>query len=253
MSKKTKWTITGIVGFIASVIGIFVFVTGKNLPDFFHAKPANASATTVSTTNENVTLGKVAVGDIVHFGSWDWRVLEVKGGRALLITRDIIEYRAYNDEWKEVTWETCTLRAYLNGEFLENFSTQDQAKILETRNANTDNQWFGTSGGSDTTDKAFLLSIEDMVRYFDLDKERVEKGPRVETEEGPEDIYWISDKYNDRRVANFNNKTSQWCLRSPGSSQVNTATVDTYGIVDLVGGGVSFERGTRPALWLKID
>jgi hypothetical protein len=101
----------------------------------------------------------VAVGDIMEFGSYGWRVLDVSEGKALLLSEYILEFMAYNEEVAETTWETCTLRAYLNGEFLNNFGTDDRARIAPMRNSNKDNQWYGTSGGNDTDDYIFLLSL----------------------------------------------------------------------------------------------
>jgi len=57
----------------------------------------------MSLTNE----GLLGVGDIYHFGPYDWRVLGVQEDKALLITEGIIEERAYNEEDHSVTWETC--------------------------------------------------------------------------------------------------------------------------------------------------
>jgi RNA polymerase subunit RPABC4/transcription elongation factor Spt4 len=102
----------------------------------------------------------------VQFGGYQWRVLDIQSNRTLLLTDDIIEKRPYNMKWKGVTWEDCTLRHYLNNEFYNRFSGQEQAMILETKNTNANNPWYGTNGGGDTTDKIFMLSIEEVVRYF---------------------------------------------------------------------------------------
>ena len=71
----------------------------------------------------------------------------VLGGRALIITEYIIEQRSYNSDYVGITWENCSLRKYLNGEFYENFSMDDKARIISVLNKNFDNQWYGTDGG----------------------------------------------------------------------------------------------------------
>jgi len=238
MSKKAKGFIIGGVGFLASVIGIFVFFTGKNLPDFFHAKPAIAQPH--------------AVGEIVHFGKWDWRVLDIQDGKALLITNHIIDQRPYNDyQWIEgtdITWETCTLRAYLNGEFLGNFTAEERAKIFATENVNLDNQWYGSTGGRNTTDKVFLLSIGEVVKYF---------GDSGQLKSKNQDKCWIDDQYNDERTAKFNNVEFGWWLRSPGYGYGNAAHIGSgvypVGSIVLIGGMFTVNFGVRPALWLKLD
>ena len=56
----------------------------------------------------------VSVGDIIKLGGSDWRVLEVKDGKALVIIDIILFTRAFHSQNGEVTWETCDLRQYLN-------------------------------------------------------------------------------------------------------------------------------------------
>ena len=180
------------------------------------------------------------------FGGYTWRVLDVQDDRALLITEDIIEERRYHDKWNEVTWETCALRDYLNGNFFYGkFCAQEQAMILEITNANLDNQWFETKGGYPTKDKVFLLSIEEVVKYFGDSGQLQNKNPESE--------YWINDRYNKERAAKCNNAGSWWWLRSPGNTQRNAADVGSDGFVNLVGDNVSpTSCGVRPALWLNL-
>jgi len=177
------------------------------------------------------------------FGGYTWRVLDEQDDKLLLITEDIIELRPYNAAYEDVTWETCTLRAYLNGEFYSKFSEQEQAMILETRNTNLDNQWFETDGGNDTMDKVFLLSLEEVVKYF---------GDSGQLKNRPEDIWRIDDQYNSKRVAKFSNDKFRWLLRSPGYSRDYVTFVSNDGFVRLYGIRVDEECGVRPALWIKL-
>ena len=106
-------------------------------------------------------------GDKISFGSYEWRVLEVKNNTALIITEYIIEQRAYHNAYKDITWADCSLRKYLNSEFYDRFTTAEKSRIIPVLNKNPDNQWYGTKGGTDTQDSIFLLSIEETVcRYF---------------------------------------------------------------------------------------
>ena len=47
------------------------------------------------------------VGDIVTFGSYDWRVLDIQNDTALMVTQCIIEQRPYHDAYKDITWDAC--------------------------------------------------------------------------------------------------------------------------------------------------
>jgi len=203
---------------------------------------------------------KVNVGDIMQFGGYNWRVLDVQGGKALIITEHIIEQRSYNVERKDVTWETCSLRAYLNGEFLQKFSKEDQGRIAETRIMNPDNLWYGTKGGNDTTDKIFLLSLEEADKYFGDSGDYREKR-RKKYEGQPPSGKWVpanegsvfSNANDSGRIAKHEDKDWFWWLRSPGSDSIDAAYVSRVGSVDVIGSVVHDGRGgVRPALWIDL-
>ena len=97
------------------------------------------------------------------FGGYHWRILDIQGNEALIITEDIIEQRSFHNRAGDVTWADSTLRTYLNGEFYHKFSAAQQSKIIPVLIKNHDNQWYGSRGGEDTRDYIFLLSIEEVV------------------------------------------------------------------------------------------
>jgi tetratricopeptide (TPR) repeat protein len=158
-------------------------------------------------------------GALMEFGGYAWRVLDVQGGKALLITRDIIDVRPYhpynpyhpyhNSMLEEVTWEGCALREWLNGEFLVAFQERDRARVAATDVANEDNPWFGTPGGNDTRDRAFLLSINEVVKYFG-DSGALEAG-RLRNQKRDESLLCsIKDRYNCARAAVLNVPKEGW-------------------------------------------
>ena len=106
-----------------------------------------------------------------------------------LSQKNIVEKRAYNTKSKIITWEKCTLRAYLNGEFYNKFNDLEKRLILDTTVFNNENPEFGTGGGNNTADKIFLLSIDEANRYFCRDSER---------------------------IATYQDSVRWWWLRSPG-------------------------------------
>ena len=199
-----------------------------------------------------------AVGSIMSFADIDWRVLAVEGNKALLISENILEKRPYNErshnershitEDTDVTWETCTLRKYLNEEFYDSLGI-NKSKIAETKNTNPDNQWYETNGGNATTDKIFLLSLDEAVKYF---------GDSGQLANPPEDKYWIVDEYDSARIAKDKNGKSSWWLRSPGIDDYCDCGgfapyVSIDGYVSVHGNEVySGNIGVRPALWLNI-
>ena len=192
----------------------------------------------------------VKVGDIIPFGGYDWRVLDVRDGKALLITKEILETRPYNVGRKKITWEKCTLRQYLNGAFYDSLGEAKHA-IAETHNSNPNNQWYGTKGGNATNDKVFLLSLDEVCRYFG---DSTEKLRNVR-----EDEDYLSDKNSPNRIARQRNiGACQWWLRSPGgysSNIMDAAVVYDDGDVGISGVPVNDDDygGVRPALWLDLS
>ena len=181
-------------------------------------------------------------GSTYHFGPYDWQVLKVESNRTLLIAKDIIKKHPYNTEFAGVTWETCTLRGWLNDVFLATFSEKDRNRIANTHNQ--DNQWFGIKGGNSTKDKVFLLSIAEVVECFWDSGQLKNKNPKSK--------FWIDDNYNDKRKAEFDNNGFWWWLRSPGYSPFNATYIDDDGFVILYGRIIDFEGGLRSALWLNL-
>ena len=107
----------------------------------------------------------VPPGGKIRFGGYDWYVLDKQKGKILILTEKVIEKRAYHSKECAITWETCDMRKYLNGDFYQSFSESDRLRIAETKVVTKDNPWYGTSGNP-TTDKVFLLSIDEVIKYF---------------------------------------------------------------------------------------
>ena len=193
------------------------------------------------------------VGSIIRVADIEWSVLTVENNKALLISEKILEKRPYNVKKEDVTWKTCTLRKYLNEEFYNSLGTMKLA-IAETRISNSENPWYETKGGKATTDKIFLLSLEELVKYFgdsgDLsNKKRYgwEHSYYVLQSRG----YLLHDQYDSARKAN--RSSWHWWLRSPGYSSSYAAIVFGNGSVNVNGYRVSHhDVGVCPALWLYL-
>ena len=214
----------------------------------------------VTGYNQTILSRPARVGDIIQFGGYEWRVLDVQDKRALIITENIIEPRPYNDKREDVTWETCTLRKYLNDEFYAKFSKEEQGRIAETKISNPDNLWYDTKGGADTNDKIFLLSLEEVAKYFGnsddyLNKKRSKyegqypSGKWVPANDG----YGFSNTNDNGGIVKLYEITSFWWLRSPGINSMCAAVVDYVDGVDVSGSGAMGNDyiGFRPVLWLN--
>ncbi|MBQ1895119.1 MAG: hypothetical protein II167_05455, partial [Clostridiales bacterium] len=96
-----------------------------------------------------------------------WELLSQEDGSLLLISRDIIDAQPFNTDYTEVTWEDCSLRRWLNNDFLnEAFSEAEQGLILTT--VCEPDSTFGGERGSATEDKVFCLSAEEVFDYYEM-------------------------------------------------------------------------------------
>ena len=187
------------------------------------------------------------VGDIITFGAYEWRVLDIQDDKALIVSENILEGKAYHSTGRSITWSVCSLRAYLNGEFYNSsaFSNEDRSRIFEVTNVNENNQWYGTPGGENTLDKIFLLSIAEVVQYFG------DSGQLANPELAPSE-WGIDDQYNSNRIATHNGEAYWWWLRSPGYDSNSASSVGSDGGILMYGPYVDYFGGVRPALWLNF-
>ena len=168
---------------------------------------------------------KPKIGSTISFGGYDWRVLDTQGDKALLLSDKVLESRFYHESQTVTTWADCDLRSHLNGEFYDLLG-EDKTRIAKTTVTTEDNPWYGTYGGTETYDKLFLLSIEEIVKYFG-DSGQLENRPNG-------GVDYISDKYNSaRRASDEHGMALYWWLRLPGYCSINAAYVLTDGYLDV--------------------
>jgi hypothetical protein len=200
------------------------------------------------------------IGSLVSFGDYQWKVLDIKENKVLLITDQIIEQRDYHDKKEFITWEQSEIRYYLNHSFLETFSSSSKEKILTTQNTNANNPWYKSSGGNDTFDKVFLLSLDEVVRLYFGDSSRLLDNPK------PNQRYWFDrkDENNIKRTALFIDSHWWWWTRTPGKNNKVTVYIHGDGNIGIQGNGISKtsfntlhhitksnEGGIRPAMWVE--
>ena len=249
-------------------------------PDPQRAESTNPPVTTqepLSRPEETPKLDRslISIGAVITFGYYEqdyhktngpepieWIVLDVQDGKVLLLSKYGLDAKAYNTEWKKVTWETCTLRNWLNGDFMNTaFTKKEQSAILLTEVDNSESQGFdwtvfeaeeNPDGGNNTQDKVFLLSWAEARRYleYSLD-EWTEINPKVQV---APTVYAFrngasaSDRYKTEEGA----PATQWWLRSPGAEQDNAIIMNDTG---LMGQFFVFIDSVcvRPALWLDLN
>lgn len=174
----------------------------------------------------------------------EWLVLKNDGSKALLISKYALDCQQYNTSHTIVTWETCTLRKWLNGAFFNNaFSVDEQKQILSTTVTPDRNPSYSTDPGNNTKDKVFLLSIAEAQKYFSSDSTRQCQGTVYCYAQGAFKGTIKAEKGN-----------CFWWLRSPGDSSTFAAQVVGDGSVYECGHSVSLnEAAVRPALWINLE
>ena len=198
-------------------------------------------------------LAKANPGDTVFFGAYEqdnntsngkedveWLVLEVKDGKALVVSKYALDCKQYNTSNANVTWETCTLRKWLNTDFINSaFSSDEKAKIPTVTVSADKNPGYSANPGNATQDQVFLLSITEANKYFNSNGARQCEPTDYAVANGA----WESDSGN----------SCWWWLRSPGVTQYSAAYVFCGGGVTESGDGVDIgTSAVRPALWISI-
>lgn len=218
-------------------------------------KDSAEKAETVRTQYVSEKLKAAKVGDYVVFGSYEqdnntsngkedveWLVLAREGDKALVISRYALDRLPYNNTYTSVTWETCSLRKWLNGTFIDNAFSDDEKKMLQSTKVTADkNPDYSTSPGSDTNDKVFLLSINEVNKYFDSDAARQCKPTAYAV---AHETYTTYD----------NDNCCYWWLRSPDDNSRYAAYVGRDGSVNTSVGLVFYDDyAVRPALWISLE
>ena len=200
-------------------------------------------------------LADAQTGDTVLFGQFDqdndpsngkenlqWRVLEREQDRLLLITQSVLDAAAYNEVNQDTTWEKCSLRKWLNSTFLATaFAASEQRLLQPTELSAQANPCYPTNPGNRTTDRVFLLGIEDVQLYFaNSDSDRVS----------------VATQYALQRKIVVNETTggSPWWVRTPGYDGSFAAFVRSDGRGNADGTNVATAGcGVRPAVWLDLS
>ena len=192
-----------------------------------------------------------------------WRVLDVKDGKALLLSDKALDDRAYNTDSRWRKWADYTLRVWLDGfnstrSFYHcAFNVSERKGIVETHLDNkTTGPYSSTSEEVDTSDRAFLLSSYDLCQTpsYGFVKED-DGGTKDEARRCKSTTFakamgaWTCAETSTAKQGNC-----VWWLRSPGRDSGLVADVSESGRVNLNGNAIDVTKddAIRPALYLNI-
>ena len=227
------------------------------------AKVSQAAATVSNPRTAN----GVSTWDCIYFGNYyqsnsstkepiKWRVLSVEGNEAFVVADMALDCQPYNETYENVTWETCTLRQWLNSTFLDAaFDAEEKSAIKTTTVVNEDNIFFGTEGGNTTLDKIFLLSHKEVTNPKYGFNGVVGDEMESETRQCKASTYAVENGCDITYSDDFGNKLWCWWLRSPGNLSSAAMIVGSEkGSIGNYGHSVTYGRdGVRPALNIDLS
>ncbi len=198
--------------------------------------------------------GLVEEGAYISFGEYEqdnnasngkedieWVVLEIKDNKMLVASKFVLDNKNYNDERSQVTWETCTLRKWLNDEFFNStFSGAEKEKILEA--------CVDANNGSGVYDKVFILSATETNKYFDLICKKTETCRPTE--------YALANGVS----VGSSRLVCYWWTRQTEGSPSHRAWVASYKDAESMNLDVAVNDlegyvhiGVRPAMWIDLN
>lgn len=244
MKKRDKKILVGMLS-LSLTLGVSV-VPGQDgiLQTSKTAQAAEYEISSPTTDSNGVT-----TWDCVWFGNYwqssettkepiKWRVLSVNGNDAFLLADQNLDCVRYNETYTDVTWETCTLRSWLNGygassnkygknysrdNFIDAaFSQAEQSAIQRTSVINDNNPSYGTGGGNTTQDKIYLLSIAEAsnASYGFNATFNMESDTRIANNTAHVPAY---------SIMNGEGRADAWWLRSPGHDSYHVSTINQFG------------------------
>lgn len=235
-----------------------------------------------------IQLPAVEVGDVISFGSYEqdndtltlgategveWMVIARDSGKALILSKHLIDCVPYHNDTSSVSWEESDIRHWLNDSFYESaFSESEKATILETQ---LETKIPGSSDTAVTTDKVFLLSSADLGQYFEFEYwdetyDLGENGYGLIASSTPyaEEHGAYNIKLTKKTAAETisahpeleGSLTAMWWLREPGN--IVGLSGDTIGNIHWNPGDplIPISRpytddsmGVRPAIWVSVS
>ena len=230
------------------------FVAAYELLNGLNYKDSTDKLASIRLQYEKASLSNAKVGSIVIFGSYEqdddtfngkedilWLVLAKKDNQVLVISHYALDCQPYNIESRYVVWETCSLRKWLNEDFINDAFSPDESDMIQITTVTADkNPRSSATPGNDTTDKVFLLSMKEVNEYFISDAER-QCSPTAYAE--------AQEKY-----AFVENGNCRWWLRSPGRYHNYATYVHCDGSFYACEFFVEHDGiFVRPALWISLE
>ena len=209
-----------------------------------NAKPVGDSVIPVNVwAGDTITFGRYEQDNDPSNGpeEIEWTLLKKEEDRALVISNYALDCQPYNTVRANVTWSTCSLRTWLNTDFLNAaFTEVERARIPSAYVLPAGNKILHTDPGEATQDRIFILGIDQATEYY---------GPTTER--------WCSlTAYAAAKGAyvGMNHGDCNYWLRSPGRDGTRASNVYNQGSVNFEGFYVDAQDVcVRPVMWIDLN
>lgn len=180
----------------------------------------------------------------------EWIVLKEEQQRCLCVSKYLLDCKPYHDSSKNITWQDCTLRNWLNHDFLMlAFSAEERERILLSTVENP---------AGNTLDYIFLLSTGEVEELFDDETEDYadyeERGATTTAYARSQGAWFLDENCEEE------NKGTWWLryygdFRDKEEGKYNfISCVNFDGYIERAAQGVEeADSCIRPAFWLRTD
>ena len=184
---------------------------------------------------ESIFIGRCEQDGVISNGKEDieWDIIGCEGNDVLLLSKYILDVGKINDCNKICKYENSMLRKKLLNMYNEYFDDKEKELLIERNNINYSSILDGENGSDITKEKLFVLSIDDIRKFFgDTDK------PYGLLKS--ENTYYLNTRTDIQRLSNDLYLDNNYFLRSVGSVDAWFPEIDLGLRLPLTFNGICF-------------
>lgn len=255
------------------------------LDKFNNIKTLSEYSNDISIDNvDNIKFGQYAKSDVSGSNKEpiEWVAVEKDDAnkKVLLMTKYIIDYQLFSDS-DDIEWKDTRIRKWLNEDFINKaFSDDERIKILDTKlnnnykyswsKLNSDSDTYEVHKAEDTIDKVFLLSTDDIIKYFynnnynidiadsSCENKILSTKPTSYASNIKDNNYGTISISTNKKKWNYGN--SGWALRSMSKLINSEYESGILGLDEVMSSGrvgtsraLNHYYGIRPAMWVSYQ
>lgn len=193
-----------------------------------------------ATVGDCICLGKYEQDNDLSDGAEpiEWLILAKENNRFLLVSKYALDNVPFNKDSQNGTWSRSSIQRWLNEKFfLSAFSAVEQSMIRLTDSSSEMTTSCDADSHKSTNSRVFLLSLDEVQRYFRNSDERQCKPTAYAASKG----------------AGAENSGCGWWLRSHGYFDSAATRVLADGRLNFIGQPAERDSAVRPAIWIEYN